>query len=272
MHLTSARYRVLNHPAFGDPLSKEDLYLLLERGSIARGDICEDMITGQSHTVGQLTTGMRPPRPQDPAVSIDRPLYQEIRVDWPEDEPGEAEEGQDPEADGEDPDADEFDEDLEEDEEELEEDDESEEGERLLYHGHPTWLAFSKALLLCILLVIAAGLAFQFGMRYFVLGMLTSSAVFTMVAIARYARSYLVTDERVEIVWGIFGRSSKEVRIRDIRAIDVHERGLKGMLGIGTVDFSSSGNAGVEVQFKNVRKAHRIKELVRALQAECSSE
>jgi hypothetical protein len=38
------------------------------------------------------------------------------------------------------------------------------------------------------------------------------------------------------------------------------------MLGIGTVEFSSSGTDGVEVRFKNVRKPHRVKEIVRQLQ------
>jgi uncharacterized membrane protein YdbT with pleckstrin-like domain len=68
------------------------------------------------------------------------------------------------------------------------------------------------------------------------------------------------------MVWGIFGRSSKEVRICDIRSIDVHEKGLTGIIGLGSVDFSSSANSGVEVQFKNIRRAHEVKELVRSLQ------
>jgi len=75
-----------------------------------------------------------------------------------------------------------------------------------------------------------------------------------------------VTEERVELMWGVIGRSSKEVRIRDIRSIDVRENMLTGLLGLGSVDFSSSANSGVEVVFSYVRGAHKVKQIVRELQ------
>jgi uncharacterized membrane protein YdbT with pleckstrin-like domain len=78
---------------------------------------------------------------------------------------------------------------------------------------------------------------------------------------------YIVTPQRVELLWGILGRSSKEARICDIRSIDVYESGLKGMLGLGTIDFSTAANAGIEVQFRDLRRAHEVKELVRKLQS-----
>ena len=68
------------------------------------------------------------------------------------------------------------------------------------------------------------------------------------------------------MVWGVIGRNSKEVRICDIRSIDVYEPGLKGLLGLGTLDFSSAANSGIEVQFKDVRHAHHVKQQVRRLQ------
>lgn len=240
----AARYRIQNHPAFGGLLSKEDLYLLIERGSLARGDICTDTRTGRSHKVGELISGMAPPRSADPNARIERPLYQEIRADAPPDAP-----------------PDEYEEDYS-----VEEDDGID--EPVQFRSHPSWLCYWKALLLVVLLGAAAGLSFRHDEMYLFVGLTLASATLTAVAMARFSRDYLVTDERVETVWGIFGRSSKEVRICDIRAIDVHETGLLGILGIGTVDFSSAGNAGVEVQFQNVRRPHQIKEMVRQLQRE----
>jgi len=90
---------------------------------------------------------------------------------------------------------------------------------------------------------------------------------FCCTIIARQHRDYYVSGERVEAEWGIIGRSSEEVRIVDIRSMDVHEKGLLGFLGIGSLDVSSAGSEGVEVQFRHVRKPHRIKELIRQLQA-----
>ncbi len=38
------------------------------------------------------------------------------------------------------------------------------------------------------------------------------------------------------------------------------------MLGLGTIDFSTAANAGIEVQFRDMRRAHEVKDLVRKLQ------
>ncbi|CAN5196335.1 hypothetical protein BH23VER1_BH23VER1_09590 [soil metagenome] len=56
------------------------------------------------------------------------------------------------------------------------------------------------------------------------------------------------------------------MRICDIRAINVRQRGLLGLLGVGTVEFASAGSDAIEVAFSNVRRPHRIKALVRQLQ------
>jgi membrane protein YdbS with pleckstrin-like domain len=239
-----SRYRLAEHPDFTETLSREDLAVLVERGSLGRGDICEDVDSGRSHTVGELTQGMG-----RGGSRIERPAYVEIRADGIREEDEEAD-----------------------DDEEGEEEEEEEgylytsSGERILYHGNPSWLSYSKALFLAVLLAVSGALAVPFGLRYAALGFLCSSSVVLAVGIARFSRDYFVTEDRVEVLWGLIGRSSKEVRIRDIRSIDVREGWITGLLGLGSVDFSSSANAGIEVAFDHVRKAHRIKELVRRLQ------
>lgn len=240
------RYRIPNHPSFENLLTKEDLYVLVACGSVARGEICTDTRTGNSHKVGELIGGMTPPRAGDAKLRIQRPSFQEIRADGPADDVPEEETSI---------------------EEELEDDGEfTASGERIYYHGHPSWWAFAKALFLFTLLGIAAGLSSAFGSVYLLVGLALALITLFSVALFRFSCDFWVTDERVEMVWGILGRSSKEVRICDIRSIDVHEKGLSGMIGLGSVDFSSSANAGVEVQFKNIRRAHEVKELVRSLQ------
>lgn len=244
-----SRYRLAEHPDFTETLSREDLAVLVERGSLGRGDICEDVDSGRSHTVGELTQGMG--SGTGGGSRIGRPAYVEIRADGVRSEA--------------------FDDDEVEDEEEAEEREEdsflyTSGGERILYHGNPSWLSYSKALFLAVLLAVAGALAVPFGLRYAALGFLCSSSVVLCVGIARFSRDYFVTEDRVEVLWGLIGRSSKEVRIRDIRSIDVREGWITGLLGLGSVDFSSSANAGIEVAFDHVRKAHRIKELVRRLQ------
>jgi len=240
-----ARYTLQNHPAFGEPLSKEDLYTLVARGSLARGEMCVDEDTGLSHTVGELVSGMRPVTQS----RLNRPAYREISPDH--DIPDEEE-------------------DIEEEEEEEPEKEEkfryTPSGEVILRHARPSWLGYTKALFLVLLLLIAAGLLLAIQLEYAVIALLCATSTFIAIGIARYSHDYIVTRERVELIWGIIGRSSKEARICDIRSIDVYESGLKGLLGLGTIDFSTAANAGIEVQFKDMRQAHEVKDLVRKLQ------
>lgn len=245
----SSRYRLTEHPDFTETLSRDDLFVLVQRGSLGRGDICEDVESGRSHTVGELTLGMGRARPTLGGARVERPAYMEIRADGVRVEEEE-------EMDAEDNEVDEFEDGY------LY----TPSGERILYHGHPSWMSYSKALFLAVLLAVSGALAAPFGLRYAALGFLCSSSVVLCVGIARFSRDYFVTEDRVEVMWGMIGRSSKEVRIRDIRSIDVRESWVTGLLGLGSVDFSSSANAGIEVAFDHVRKAHHIKELVRRLQ------
>lgn len=247
------RYLLHNHPAFPGLLSKEDLYTLVERGSLARGDLCTDVQTGRDHTVGDAISGMRPPHARSPA-RIDRPAYQEFRADDPH------------EAEGAFSDEDEGRPEMEAEEAPEPEPRYTESGERLHFFSHPAWLSYWRSLFLMILFFAAAGLLFSMDEGYALICGLAGIATFICITIARSSHDYIVTEERVEYVWGILGRSSKEVRVCDIRSIDVWEKGIKGWLGLGTLDVSSAGNAGVEVSFRDIRGAHEVKQLVRQLQ------
>lgn len=246
------RYRLHHHPAFPNPLTKEDLFLLVEQGSLARGDLCTDMLTSRDHTVGDVITGMRPPTARSQA-RVGRPAYREIRADGPEEDAEEETdvdeietlEAQEPEASG-----DRF----------------TAAGELILYQSHPAWFGYGKVLFLAFLLLIVTGMLLKISPGYALISGLAAAFLITLTTVIRISKDYLVTEERVEVVWGLIGRSSREVRICDIRSIDVYEKGLKGLIGLGNVDFSSSANAGIEVQFRDIRRAHEVKELVRELQ------
>lgn len=243
----SARYTLQNHPAFGEPLSKEDLYTLVARGSLARGEMCVDEDTGLTHTVGELISGMRPAAQS----RLNRPAYREIAPDHEIPDEDEVEELEDEAGD------------------DADDDDDisyTPSGEVILHHAHPSWLGYTKALFLVLLLLVAAGLLFTIQAEYGVIALLCASSTLIAIGISRYSHDYIVTRERVELIWGIIGRSSKEARICDIRSIDVYEPGIKGLLGLGTIDFSTAANAGIEVSFRDMPRAHEVKDLVRKLQ------
>ncbi len=79
-------------------------------------------------------------------------------------------------------------------------------------------------------------------------------------------RKYIVTNKRVKMEYGLLSKSTKEVRIRDIKAVNVIRKGISGLAGIGTVEFSSAGGAGVEVAFEAIENAQKIKDMVNELQ------
>lgn len=243
------RYLLHDHPAFPGLLSKEDLFVLVERGALAHGDLCTDTLSRRDHTVGEVIRGMAPPRGR--AARISRPAYQEIRADLHG-----------------------FDVRVDEDDEEAPVDDagDTDPGDAPLFEAHPSWLAYSGGFAMIALLIGLGVFLLPFGGEYSLIPLLTALAWLLGIALARYSTDYLVGEDRVEKVWGLIARSSREVRICDVRNIDVHMRGLKGLLGVGTVDISSSGGNEVEVSFRDVRGAHEVKQLVRQLQREAATE
>ena len=142
------------------------------------------------------------------------------------------------------------------------------EEEELLYVGHPSWLAFPKALFITAVCVGSAVFFFQHhvGLEWITLLGSIAGLILLFIWLDRTTTTYYVTSKRVEMEFGIIGRNTKEVRIQDIRAIDVVQKGFDAVVGLGTVKFDSSASAGPEVVFRNVRKPHLIKQLVRELQ------
>lgn len=243
------RYLLHDHPAFPGLLSKEDLFVLVERGALAPGDLCTDSLSRRDHTVGEVIRGMAPPRGR--AARISRPAYQEIRADLHG-----------------------FDIRLDETADALPEDeiDTSDPSDAPLFAAHPSWLSYAGGFAMITLLIGLGVFLLPYGGEYSIIPLLTALAWLLGIAVARYSTDYLVGEDRVEKVWGLLARSSREVRICDVRNIDVHMRGLKGLLGVGTVDISSSGGSEVEVSFRDVRGAHEVKQLVRQLQRDANLE
>src|SRR5947209_14631977 len=84
--------------------------------------------------------------------------------------------------------------------------------------------------------------------------------------ISRARQLYVVTNRKVEIRTGLIVKSSNEVRVKDIRSINVTKHGLAGFIGIGSVEFSSAATDRAEVIFVNIAHADRVRDLVTNLQ------
>ncbi|MDC0503275.1 DUF4339 domain-containing protein [Verrucomicrobiales bacterium] len=91
---------------------------------------------------------------------------------------------------------------------------------------------------------------------------------FGLLLILRSFDNYYITRSRAEIVQGMIAKSSKEVRLSDIRRIDVDKRGLLGLLNVGDVKLSSAGTGGFDVIFAYVKAGHKLKKVLRRVQKE----
>lgn len=268
-----------DYPDFGGLLSKTDLQALVENGTVDPRSSCTDVRSRQVLAVaealgmqlpkagaaarGQFFGGRRPPP---------KPSYQEFGPDqdphWPSPrpQPGSAaarpvdliETGQehwrgrvgssdladdqpDDQGDGDD-------------------------SSMWLYFGRPSWFRQWRLLLLSALCLLGAGWLSEREEGYALICLLTSGSLLLWAMMRRQNHEYIVTSERIEHGWGIFGRSSREVLIRDIRTLDVKQGGLFGLLGFGTLEVTSVAQAGVELRFELIWRPHRVKELIRELQ------
>ena len=84
--------------------------------------------------------------------------------------------------------------------------------------------------------------------------------------ISRARQLYVVTNRKVEIQTGLVVKSSNEIRVKDIRSINVTKHGLAGFIGIGSVEFSSAATDRAEVIFIHIAHADRVRDLVTNLQ------
>lgn len=86
------------------------------------------------------------------------------------------------------------------------------------------------------------------------------------IRVDRSRRKYTVTNRRVSVEFGVVSKRSTELRIQDIRSINLTTTGLSGLAGIGRVEFSSAASDDADVIFWNAPGAEKIRDLVRSLQ------
>lgn len=137
--------------------------------------------------------------------------------------------------------------------------------DRLLYAGHPSILTYPFALLAVLGGIIGGVWLYRFDGTWTLAGMGLAMLGLIRLSLVSFTHDYHIRERRIEVITGLLARSSREVRISDIRSINVTCRGLSGMAGIGTVDFITSGDK-PEVSFHKVWAARRLKQRVRRLQ------
>jgi hypothetical protein len=257
-HMSQQRYFLPDHEELFDTYTREELRTLLLDGDISKSDIVVDDETGLSHLLGDLLS--RPHRNPTEHISEETVrTYREFSVDSPLPARVPVERYYEDEGDD-------FEQVVSQPVPRAEAPESA--GEYLLHHLRPSWLSYPKSLLGGLLCAAVAIECYRenVDLVYVMISGSIAAACLANISLERSTTDYFITSKRVESESGMIGRNSKEVRICDIRAIDVRQEGFAGMIGVGTVDFSSAGGSTVEVQFKNIRSPHKIKKIVRELQ------
>jgi len=136
----------------------------------------------------------------------------------------------------------------------------------ILYSGRPSLLSYPKSLIV-VVISLTSGIWFreQFDWILFA-GISLALIAFIQAQIRRTRHQYYITPKQVEVIHGLILENSREIRIEDIGAIHIRQRGLQGLLGLASIEFAAVESPMPILVFYNVRAARRIKDLVRRLQ------
>ncbi len=138
--------------------------------------------------------------------------------------------------------------------------------EKVEWSGNPTWWKWITLLVIAVVLCLvpivfifipAVSILIGLGALPFALG------IFVYVYMDRASTKYSVTNKRISVESGIFNKTSRELRIQDIRSIAAHIN----FLGYGNIEFSSAASDEVDVVFTAVSGAAAVRDLVKKLQA-----
>ena len=122
--------------------------------------------------------------------------------------------------------------------------------ETTVWTGKPAHLNYVWSWLLGILLLPAG------------VGLLFIAGIF----LVRARRRYTVTNLRVSVQTGLIVKSTNEVRIRDIRSINVTKKSVSGFLGVGNLELSSAASDKAEIIFEGISGPDRVRDAIRQIQ------
>ncbi|MGH7761318.1 MAG: PH domain-containing protein [Candidatus Dormibacteraceae bacterium] len=132
-------------------------------------------------------------------------------------------------------------------------------GENLILEDHPHWVVLIKSILFPVVLVVIVLIAdfTVFGANNFYvphlrtilsLGVLALALLWLIVVWIRWrSTAYTLTDQRIKIETGVFGRQEKVIPIDRVQDCTTRVSVMGRMLGYGRVEIDAAGAQGAEV-------------------------
>jgi uncharacterized membrane protein YdbT with pleckstrin-like domain len=130
-------------------------------------------------------------------------------------------------------------------------------GENLILRAHQHWVVVVKSLLIPIVLLVIVGIVDltvksgtnipHFRTILTLVAIAIAGLWFIVVWIRWQSTAYTLTDQRIKIETGVFGRSSKIIPIDRIQDCTTKQTLVGRMLGYGRVEVDAAGAQGAEV-------------------------
>jgi uncharacterized membrane protein YdbT with pleckstrin-like domain len=130
-------------------------------------------------------------------------------------------------------------------------------GENLILRAHQHWVVVVKSLLIPIVLLVVVGIVDltvksgtnipHFRTILTLVAIAIAGLWFIVVWIRWQSTAYTLTDQRIKIETGVFGRSSKIIPIDRIQDCTTKQTLVGRMLGYGRVEVDAAGAQGAEV-------------------------
>jgi len=76
------------------------------------------------------------------------------------------------------------------------------------------------------------------------------------------AAKITISNRRTILRKGLLSKNTTEVRHNDVRNVQVKQRPLQRILGVGSVAVSSAGQAGLEIQVSGIRNPQDLAEMI----------
>ena len=146
--------------------------------------------------------------------------------------------------------------------------------ERVLWCGHQSQWYFLGHWLLGLLIVAALAVGIYFYQAdlqrwmpwIYGLPVVALLVLIAVVAVVRGNRTYRITNHRVISITGRVTKDTNELRVQDIRSMNVAKSGITGLLGVGKLEFSSAATDDADIIFYQIGGVDAVRNLVRKLQ------
>jgi uncharacterized membrane protein YdbT with pleckstrin-like domain len=134
-------------------------------------------------------------------------------------------------------------------------------GEKVIYEGHPSWRAILGFYLAGIAIAVAIGFIVKL-VEDTGLGIIVAAAIIGITVLAglikRIATTYTITDRRLNIKRGIIARKVQETRLGRVQNVNFQQGVYERVMQIGSVEFTTAGTEESNFVFAGVGQPEEV--------------